>query len=282
MAERAAALEPLLKSSPAAIHPAVRAIVQAGAGLSAVEVFRGQYALAELRREARAVWARIDVLATPTAPTIWRIAEMLAEPFALNARLGAYTSFVNLLDLCALALPAGFRTDGPGFGISPVAPAWSDAPLLKLGADLEPAQALERPRLGLAPRAVAVELAVVGAHLHGMPLHWQLASRGARLVSRTRTAAAYRLYAMADASPPKPALVHVGSGGASIEVEVYALSVEAFGAFVAEVPPPLAIGAVELETGAQVRGFVAEPRALERATDITGFGGWRAFMKGRV
>ena len=132
---------------------------------------------------------------------------------------------------------------------------------------------------GVTPK---VKLAVVGAHLAAMPLHWQLTSRDARLVRRCRTAPAYRLYAMADASPPKPALVHVGEGGAAIEVEVYELSVAAFGGFVAEVPPPLAIGTVTLEDGTDVKGFVAEPRALDGAADITALGGWRAYMASRA
>jgi allophanate hydrolase len=119
---------------------------------------------------------------------------------------------------------------------------------------------------------------VVGAHLGGMPLQWQLTSRDAALVRRCKTAAVYRLHAMAASTPPKPALVHVGAGGAPIEVEVYELGVEAFGSFVAEVPPPLAIGTVTLDDGTDVKGFVAEPRALEGAEDITAFGGWRAYI----
>jgi len=136
----------------------------------------------------------------------------------------------------------------------------------------------EAPPLDLDGKPETVKLAVVGAHLAGMPLHWQLTSREARLVAATRTAPTYKLYAMADSTPPKPALVHVGEGGASILVEVYELDVEAFGSFTAEVPAPLAIGTVTLEDGASVKGFVAEPRALNGATDITTLGGWRAYI----
>lgn len=136
----------------------------------------------------------------------------------------------------------------------------------------------DTPPLDLTPHKPGVKLAVVGAHLAGMPLHWQLTSREARLVSATTTAPAYKLYAIANSTPPKPALVHVGEGGASIAVEVYELGVEAFGAFTAEVPAPLAIGTVTLEDGTSVKGFVAEPRALNGATDITELGGWRAYI----
>jgi allophanate hydrolase len=122
-----------------------------------------------------------------------------------------------------------------------------------------------------------VKLAVVGAHLKDMPLHWQLTSRDAVFVGAFETAPTYRLYAMVDSTPPKPALVH-SDDGAAIAVEVYELDVAAFGSFVAEVPPPLAIGTVTLGDGSSVKGFVAEPRATVGAEDITHLGGWRAYV----
>jgi allophanate hydrolase len=123
-----------------------------------------------------------------------------------------------------------------------------------------------------------VKLAVVGAHLKDMPLHWQLTSRDATFVEATHTAPTYRLYAMADSVPPKPALVHSAEGGAAIAVEVYELGVAEFGSFTVEVPAPLAIGTVTLADGTSVKGFVAEPRALTGAEDITHLGGWRAYI----
>jgi allophanate hydrolase len=123
-----------------------------------------------------------------------------------------------------------------------------------------------------------VKLAVVGAHLGGMPLHWQLTSRNARLVTATTTAPTYKLYAMANSTPPKPALIH-DAEGAAILVEVYELDVAAFGSFVVEVPAPLAIGSVTLADGSTVKGFVAEPRAIAGAADITALGGWRAYIE---
>jgi allophanate hydrolase len=279
VAERTAALEGLLKSNPGAIHPVVRAIVQAGVGMSAVEAFKGQYALQAHARLAEAMWDWIDVLLLPTAPTIYRIAEMLAEPVALNANLGLYTNFVNLLDMSAVAVPAGFRENGTGFGVTLIGPASRDPWLLDFAGRYEAvAPAPAAPPLDLGARTATIKLAVVGAHLHGMPLHWQLTSRDARLVGAARTAAVYRLYAIANSTPPKPALIHVGEGGAAIAVEVYELDVEAFGSFTAEVPAPLAIGTVTLEDGSQVKGFVAEPRATLDAEDITALGGWRAFI----
>ena len=278
VAERTAAALPLLDELPEAIDPTVRAIMEEGRGVSGVDVFRGQYRLAELQRGADALWQQIDLLALPTAPTIYRIAEMRAAPIALNSNLGLYTNFVNLLDMAALALPAGWRDNGTGFGITLIAPAWSDQGLLDAGqayvaaADLPPP-----PPLNIESAMETVKLAVVGAHLENMPLHWQLTSRNARLVAATSTAPTYRLYAMANSTPPKPALIHAAEG-AAIAVEVYELDVAAFGSFVVEVPAPLAIGSVTLADGSVVKGFVAEPRAIEGAQDITALGGWRAYI----
>jgi allophanate hydrolase len=283
VAERTAVVEELLIGRAGAIDPVVRSIVQAGRGISAVEAFHGLHALQEYARRAEALWQSVDVLALPTAPTIYRVSEVLAEPILLNSHLGLYTNFVNLLDMSAIAVPAGFRRNATGFGVSLIAPAWADRPLLELARRLETVSPLPAPPpLDRAARAAAVQLAVVGAHLSDMPLHWQLASRGARLTQRTRTAAAYRLYAMRTQTPEKPALVRVGTGGGAIEVEVYELDLAAFGSFVAEVPPPLAIGAVTLSDGTEVRGFVAEPRAIEGAEDITSEGGWRAYLARRA
>ncbi len=184
--------------------------------------------------------------------------------------------------MSAVAVPAGWRANHTGFGVTLVAPAWADRALLALAERYEVAAPLpEAPPLDLGARDDTVRLAVVGAHLHGMPLHWQLTSRGARLAASTTTAPAYCLYAMADTVPPKPALIHVGAKGAAIAVEVYEVPTAAFGSFVAEVPAPLAIGSVTLASGEVVKGFVAEPRAIDGAEDITHLGGWRAYIARR-
>jgi allophanate hydrolase len=280
VAERTAALKALLATDPDAIDPTVREIAEAGLTVSAVALFEGEYRLKALARQAEAMWDDIDLLALPTCPTAYRIAEMRREPLRLNANLGLYTNFVNLLDMSALALPAGFRTNGTGFGITLIGPAHADRALVTAGqAYLAAADLDAAPPLDLGDKMETVKLAVVGAHLEGMPLHWQLTSRNARFVGATRTAATYRLYAIANSVPPKPALIHSGDG-ASIAVEVYELDLAAFGGFVAEVPAPLAIGSVTLEDGSTVKGFVAEPRAIDGAQDITALGGWRAFIAG--
>ncbi len=280
VAERTAALEHLLAKNPTAIDPVVRSILQEGRGISGVDTFRGLYALQEHARFADELWEKIDVLALPTTPTIYRRAEVLAEPYQLNANLGRYTNFVNLLDMSAVSVPAGFRDNATGFGLSLIGPAWADRQLLEVATRYGKTVALDDiPGLDTEPRPAAVLLAVVGAHLSGMPLHAQLAAREARLVRRTRTAPLYRLFALNHEMPPKPALVHCGQeGGNAIELEVYELRCSAFGSFVSEVPAPLAIGRVRLQDGSEVSGFVCEPRALQGAVDITAYGGWRAYL----
>ncbi len=279
VAERTAALKDLLATNPKAIHPVVRGIVEAGLGKSAVETFEGAYKLKEYERAAQAIWRQVDAMLLPTAPTIYTIKQLQADPVALNSNMGLYTNFVNLLDMSALAIPAGFRTNGTGFGVTFMAPAWGDSFLLDLATRFQENQTMaDTPSLDNTPHAADIQLAVVGAHLHGMPLHFQLEDRHARLVRKAKTAAAYRLYAM-ETTPPKPALIHVGEGeGASLELEIYEMDWASFGSFVAEVPAPLAIGTVTLDDGSEVKGFVAEPRAMEGSRDVTEFGGWRGYI----
>jgi allophanate hydrolase len=278
VAERTAAIEALLRANPDAIDPVVRSVVEPGLAISAVEVWNGIYRLAELARSAEALWDNVDALAFPTTGTTYRVAELAAAPIALNSNLGRYTNFVNLLDMAAVAVPAGVRANGTGFGITLIGPAHSDHALIDLAEAYIAAACLPTlPPLDTGDHMDTIKLAVVGAHLEGMPLHWQLTSREAKLVGAFTTAPTYRLYAMADSVPPKPALVHAADG-AAIALEVYELGLAEFGSFVAEVPPPLAIGTVTLADGTSVKGFVAEPRALTGAEDITHLGGWRAFI----
>ena len=278
VAERTAAIQDLLASNPDAIHETVRQITEAGLSKSAVDVFNGMYRLAELKRQADGLWDEVDMLAFPTTGTTYRVAELLVAPIALNSNLGFYTNFVNLLDMAAVAVPAGTRSNGTGFGITLIGPADSDQALLGAAETyLAVADLPAPPALDLEGKMESVKLAVVGAHLKDMPLHWQLTSRKAVFVGAFETAPTYRLYAIADSVPPKPALVH-SEDGAAIKVEVYELDVAAFGSFVAEVPAPLAIGTVTLANGSSVKGFVAESRATTGAQDITDLGGWRAFI----
>ncbi len=281
VAERTAAILPLLENNPLAIDPVVREVIAPGGAMRATELWNGIYRLAELARVAEGMWGAVDALAFPTTGTTYRVAELLEAPVALNSNLGFYTNFVNLLDMAAIAIPAGVKYNSTGFGITLIGPAHTDKGLIALaGAYLSVAALDPLPPLDLGDRMDTVKLAVVGAHLEGMPLHWQLTSRNATFIGANTTAPNYRLYAMADSVPPKPALVH-SEDGAAIALEVYELDLASFGSFVAEVPPPLAIGTVTLADGSSVKGFVAEPRALTGAEDITHLGGWRAYIASR-
>jgi allophanate hydrolase len=291
VAERLAAIKGFARTKPESIHEVVRGIILGADKYSAVDAFEGQYKLAELTRRAEAEWARMDVMLLPTAGTIYTIADMLADPVRLNSNLGAYTNFVNLMDLSAIAVPAGFRPNGLPFGVTLIGHAFEDGAIAALADRLH--RRLDQPSVGNtghplpaltarpASRTGHVELAVVGAHLMGQPLNHQLTSRDAHLVCATRTAPGYRLYALSGTTPPKPGLAYDGEGAGLIEVEVWSMPASAFGSFVAEIPPPLGIGTLTLEDGAQVKGFICEPHALSSATDITDHGGWRAYLAAR-
>jgi allophanate hydrolase len=288
VAERYLVIRNLLASSPDAIHPVTREIIIAGARLSAAETFAALYRLQALRKIAGRGFAGIDALVLPTAPTVYSTAQVLANPLELNSRLGTYTNFVNLLDLCGLALPAAMRPDGIPFGITLLAPAGNDAQLASIGrvfhADTKlpmGARGLPQPPLPALPAGLngdEIAIAVVGAHLSGMALNGELKTLGGRLLEAARTAPDYRLYALST-TPPKPGMLRVAAGtGASIELEVWALPALAFGKFVAAVPPPLSIGTVRLADGRSVKGFIVEPADVDGARDISAFNGWRAFM----
>jgi allophanate hydrolase len=280
VAERRAAIGDFFERAQDQLDPTVRDIVAQADGYSAVDVFQSQYRLAELRRQAEDSLEGVDFLLVPTAPTIPTIAAVQAEPVLRNSELGYYTNFVNLFDLAALAIPAGYRRDGLPAGITLIGRAGSDH-LLALAAATFTGSRDAAARLAAAPLPFGqptVQLAVVGAHLEGQPLNVQLLERGARKLRLTRTAPGYRLYALPGTTPPKPGLTRVEGGGAAIEVEIWELPLRLFGSFVAEVPAPLGIGSVWLEDGTLVKGFICEPAALAGARDITEFGGWRAYL----
>jgi allophanate hydrolase len=290
VAERLAAIAEFYARSPQSLLPVTRAIIGGGAGYTAVDTFRAIYRLEGLRRAAAALWREAELLLLPTTGTIYRLAEVEAEPIRLNSNLGYYTNFVNLLDLAAIAVPAGFRRDGLPLGITLIAPAFSDAALAALGGAFQ--RRLDLPlgatghRLApadAAPPAAAdlIEVAVAGAHLSGMPLNPRLVALGASLVEETRTAPLYRMFAIMS-EQPRPGLLRVGAGGAAIAVEVWSMRPEALGRLVAETGAPLSIGTVQLAGGRAVKGFLCEAEATKSAEEITAFGGWREYLRRRA
>jgi len=288
IAERYLVIRDLLASSPESIHPVTREITTAGTRLTAADTFAALYRLQALRRIAERTFTNLDAIVLPTAPTAYSTAQVLANPIELNSRLGTYTNFVNLLDLCGLALPAAMRDDGIPFGITLLAPAGRDAQLASIGrvfhADTQlkmGSKGLTQPPLAAlasSARGDEIVIAVVGAHLSGMALNGELQALEARLLQEAVTAPDYRLYAL-DTTPPKPGMLRVEPGaGSAIKLELWALSAAAFGKFVAAIPPPLSIGTIRLADGRGVKGFIVEPAAINGARDISAFGGWRVFM----
>jgi len=290
VAERYTVVHQLLESHPEALDPVVRGVISAARRFDAADAFRARYDLEDLRHRIAPVWDAVDVLMVPTAPTCPTLEAVAAEPVLRNSELGRFTNFVNLLGLSAIAVPAGFGSTGLPFGVTFVGPPGADAALvdlanrwqaaraMPLGCRLRDAMPADHVAAAMPAAAPSMLVAVVGAHLRGMPLHHQLVERQSRLVAATTTAPCYRLYALAGTVPPKPGLVRVSEGGVAIELEVYEMPQAAMGSFLAGVAAPLAIGTVLLADGRQVPGFVCEPAGLEGAEDISAKGGWRAHV----
>jgi allophanate hydrolase len=288
VAERHAAVQPLLDSAPEAFDPAVRQVIESARRFSASDAFRGQYALRDAQRDTAALWQTVDVLMVPSAPCHPTFAEVDADPIGANSQLGLYTNFVNLLGWCALAVPSAITAAGLPFGVTFIAPANTDAALVPLGRQWQQATGL---RLGATDARLAdaaaqptpaceptLAIAVVGAHLSGLPLNGQLIERGATLREATHTAPCYRLFALPGTTPPKPGMVRTAQNGAPIAVEVWDMPLRQVGSFLALIPAPLGLGSLELADGRRVHGFVCESHAVDGATDISAFGGWRAYL----
>lgn len=312
VAERMTVVADLLRDQPQALDPTVAEVIAAASRYDAADVFRARYQLAALQQHAQALWQQVDALLVPTTPTCPTRQAVALAPVARNSELGRYTNFVNLLGWSALALPAYLPDQADlsdalqhgqsavPFGVTLIGPGGADTALLawglrwqahlglplgaKLANNVDTAVATRATSPADATRfpaaAATLQLAVVGAHLQGLPLHGQLLERGARLIECTHTAAHYRLYALPGTVPPKPGLARVTTTeqGAAIAVEVYQIPTHTVGSFLALIPPPLGLGNVELADGRWVKGFICEGAALAQATDISHHGGWRAYL----
>jgi allophanate hydrolase len=293
VAERYAAVKTFFDEKEASFHPVTRKIYGGAKTLSAADAFNGLYALQALKQKVAPLIASVDLICVPTAPTHYTLADLEAEPIRENSRLGTYTNFVNLLDMCGIAVPTGTRGDGLPASVTLLAPFGRDDLAASLARDLHRASGLSLgatgwPQPGARPIAEQakgdlIDLVVVGAHLSGMPLNGQLKALEARFLKSTRTAASYRLFALAGQNPAKPGLIRVNDGkGAEIAVEVWQLTPAAFGQFVAAIPAPLGIGTISLADGTDAKGFLVESVGLDGASDITGYGGWRAYIESLV
>lgn len=288
VAERHTVIEGLLKFDPEAVHPVTRQIITHAETMSAADAFKGIYRLADLKRIAEPMLDAVDMLCVPTIPTFYSVADLEADPITPNSNLGTYTNFVNLLDMCGVAVPTAPRTDGRPGSVTLLAEAGKDALAASVARGFEmdcdrvmgaTAHPVPAPT-PLAPAASdQIELAVCGAHMSGLPLNWQLADRGAHFVRKAETAAKYKFYALAGGPPARPGLVRSEAGdAASISLEIWSLPKTAFGSFMEGVPAPLGIGSIELSDGALVKGFICESAGLDGAVDITSLGDWRTYL----
>jgi allophanate hydrolase len=291
VAERLAAIQEFCEAHQESMDATVAHIITGAKRFSAVDAFQGQYKLAEIQSKTEAIWNKLDFLLLPTAATTYTVSQVQQSPLELNSNLGYYTNFVNLLDLAAIAIPAGIRQDGLPFGVSLIGKAFTDDGLLEMADRLHRKLASElggsNRKLSLTPPIETkadphgcILMAVVGAHLTGQPLNWQLTTRKARMIKTVRTHPDYRLYVLPNSTPAKPGLVYSpGFSGTGIELEVWAMPEDTVGTFLNGIPAPLSLGTVRLEDGTSVKGFLCEPAGIEGAEEITHLGGWRAYIQ---
>ena len=289
VAERYAATKSLIETHPELLHPVTRGIIESAKKHDAVAGFEAGYKLAALKRQTANIWQNFDVMVVPTLPRLYSVAEVEADPVRLNSNNGTYTNFVNLLDMAALAVPSGTRGDGLPSSLTLIGPAASDGYLAGIGAQIQLNSGTAMGATGLMPAPVKsasihapagrIELAVVGAHLSGLPLNRELVALGAVFLRQVNTTPDYKLFALPGTVPPKPGLLRVATGeGAPIKCEIWALDASGFGTFVANIPSPLGVGTLRFADGTNAKGFLVEVEAVKAARDISSFGGWRAFV----
>ena len=291
VAERYSAAKPLIETRPEALHPVTRAIILGAKKHDAVAAFEASYKLGALRLATVPLWAKMDVLAVPTIPRPYTLAQVAADPVMLNSNLGTYTNFVNLLNLAAIAAPSGHRADRLPSSLSFIGPSGSDGFLAGIASAAQAASGTTMGATGRKAASVAalahappgmIALAVVGAHLSGLPLNRELVELGGIFLREVETSPSYRLYALPGTTPPKPGLLRVAAEqGIAIKAEVWALDPAAFGRFVADIPSPLGIGTLVFSDGTNAKGFLVEAEAVKSATDISDSGGWRAYLAAR-
>jgi allophanate hydrolase len=283
VAERTAALRGVVERRPDILHPVTRRILEGGFERRTVDAFDAFHRLAEAKRVAARLFAGIDALVLPTAPFCPTLAELEADPIGPNSRLGAFTNFVNLCDLAAFAVPAGFGADGRPVGVMVIGPAWSEGRIAAIADHIHRAcakrvgatdMALPPAEAASGPEADETALFCVGAHMSGLELNGQLTALGGRFLRVACTRPDYRLFALGS----RPGLVRGGTG--VIEGEMWALPTISIGLLLARVPAPLGFGTVELEDGASL-GFLAEAAGVSEAREITELGGWRAYLATR-
>ncbi len=294
VAERYAAVGAFVDAAgsenPAGLDPTVAGIVRRAGQVPAHSYVADTARLDELKGQAMALLAGFDALVVPTAPFHPSLADVAADPVGVNSRMGTYTNFCNLFDLCAVAVPAG-EVEGSQFGLTVVGRTFDDAVAADIARRIETAPlppalfaagaAPSRPLPTGAPWPVragasSIPLVVVGAHRKGQPLAHQLEALGASWDGHVRTAARYRMVSL-DTQPPKPG-VYRSEDGAELVAERWLLSEAALGQFLAALPEPMLLGSVRLSDGTSAVGFACDAIAATNGTDITRYGDWLAAM----
>ncbi|KAI5953557.1 hypothetical protein KGF54_002929 [Candida jiufengensis] len=303
--ERYVAMKDFLATNPPSkdLDPTVLKIIKGGENYTAASCFEYEYKRQGILQKVKKLLKDIDVIVVPTAPLNPTIEQVQNEPIKVNSCQGTYTNFVNLADMSALAIPAGFRKDGQPFGITLLSHKFNDYALLELASRYLKPYAETVPHFygsikdklidstihdelnsnvpSLKPQE-QIKLAVVGAHLEGFQLHWQLEAVDARFVESTTTSSNYKLYALPKTGPvAKPGLRRVIEGGNKIAIEVYSIPKEKFGQFINYVPEPLGIGSAELASGEWVKSFICEESGYNApgTVDITSYGGWKNYQE---
>jgi allophanate hydrolase len=286
-AERLTVIEDLLINDAEQIHPVTRQIIGGAQKLSAADAFRGIYRLQALKRVTTPIIESVDLFCVPTIPTFYTCADLEADPVGPNSRFGTYTNFVNLLDMCGIAVPVKDREDGRPGSVTLLAACGRDAQIAALGANLHHKN---NPEIGATGWSLPTQLelteasdpneiaiAVVGAHMSGLPLNHELTRLGGRFLKAAKTSDSYRLFSLPDGPPSRPGLIFDNDGQA-IELEVWVIPESKMGAFVKGIPRPLGIGTVVLENGETVNGFICEFSGVTGAEDVTAFGSWRHYL----
>ncbi|MGY2284152.1 allophanate hydrolase [Pseudomonas gingeri] len=277
VAERYSVVGELAQTRPEAVLPVIHAVLAKAPQVSGVQTFRAQYRLQALKAECDRLMAGLDCVLTPTIGRPVTLAELAEEPVLRNAELGYYTNFMNLLDYAAVAVPSGFMDNGLPWGVTLFGRAFTDQYLLSLANACQDGKAPAQPA-----RNDQARLVVCGAHLDGLALNGQLRQRGATLLESTRSSADYRLYALAGGPVQRPGMIRVAEGGVAIAVEVWQLPSSELGSFLTGIPAPLGLGKVQLADGRWETGFICEGHGLEGATDISAWGGWRAWLSAQA
>ena len=289
VAERYSVAGELIEQQPDAVLPVIKAVLEKAPGTTAVQLFRAQYRLQQLKAICDRIMAEVDCVLTPAYPRPVTLDELHAEPVKRNSDLGYYTNFMNMLDYAAVAVPAGTMQNGLPWGVTLFGRVFTDQYLLSLadalqrqtGLTLIGGNALSAPAPQNPARNDRAKVVVCGAHLNGLPLNWQLRQRGGRLIEATSSSPNYKLYALAGGPPLRPGMLRVATGGAAIAVEVWEIPSAELGSFLTGIPAPLGLGKVELADGRWESGFICDAYGLDGAEDITRFGGWKAWLAQR-